>query len=99
MAELISTVEVMFDGCTADEEGAIWAADPKNARCIRIQEGGEIVDEVPAPDGLNIFACMLGGDDGRTLLLCVAPGLANNDRGFDATLRTVTVAVPHGGRP
>lgn len=99
MAELISTVEVMLDGCTADAEGAIWAADPKNARCIRIREGGEILDEIPAPDGLNIFACMLGDDDGRTLLLCVAPGLASNERGLDATLRTTTVAVPHAGHP
>jgi len=99
MAELISTVEVMLDGCGADEEGAIWAADPKNARCIRVREGGEIVDEIAAPEGLNIFACMLGGDDGQTLLLCVAPGLANNERGFDASLRTTTVPVGHGGRP
>ena len=25
------------------------------------------------PEGLNVFACMLGGDDGRTLLMCAAP--------------------------
>ena len=99
MPQLMETVEVMLDGCTADAEGAIWAADPKNARCIRIREGGEILDEIPAPDGLNIFACMLGDDDGRTLLLCVAPGLASNERGLDATLRTTTVAVPHAGHP
>ena len=27
----------------------------------------------PRPEGLGFFACMLGGDDGRTLLMCAAP--------------------------
>ena len=27
----------------------------------------------PLPEGLDVFACMLGGDDGRTLLMCAAP--------------------------
>ena len=52
-------------------------------------------------DGQNVFACMLGGEDGRTLLLCVAPGLVDNDRlgGLAATLQTTRVDVPHAGRP
>jgi sugar lactone lactonase YvrE len=98
---LLESLDVILDGCALDAEGAIWAADPKNARAIRIREGGEIVDQVLAPKDQNIFACMLGGEDGRTLLLCVAPGLRDNDRLGDlsATLLTTRVAIPHAGRP
>lgn len=98
---LLAGLDLILDGCTIDAEGAIWAADPKNARAIRVREGGEIVEEIPGPDGQNVFACMLGGDDGRTLLLCLAPGLVDNDRlgGLAATLRTVRVDVPHAGKP
>jgi len=98
---LMAGLDLILDGCTLDAEGAIWAADPKNARAIRVREGGELVDEIPGADGQNVFACMLGGDDGRTLLLCLAPGLVDNDRlgGLAATLATVRVAVPHTGKP
>jgi sugar lactone lactonase YvrE len=101
MVDLMTTADTIFDGCTVDAEGAIWAADVKGARCIRILDGGQVTDEIPAPEGQNIFACMLGGEDGRTLLLCVAPGLRDNDRlgNLAATLQTTRVDVPHGGRP
>ncbi|MGM5069130.1 SMP-30/gluconolactonase/LRE family protein [Rhodococcus qingshengii] len=99
--ELLAELDVIVDGCCMDAEGAIWAADVKNAKCIRVLPGGKIVDEIPAPQGQNIFACMLGGTDGRTLLLCVAPGLVDNDRTGDlaATLQTVRVDVPHAAFP
>ena len=63
--------------------------------------GGEIVDEIAAPDGLDVFACMLGGDDGRTLLMCAAPdfGEANRSAAHEAVLLTATVDVPHAGLP
>ncbi|MFE3059942.1 SMP-30/gluconolactonase/LRE family protein [Nocardia sp. NPDC059239] len=98
---LLGSIDIILDGCCLDAEGAIWAADPKNARVVRIRQGGEIVDAVHAPEGQNIFACMLGGEDGRTLLLCMAPGLVDNDRlgGLAATLQTVRVEVPHAGLP
>lgn len=98
---LMAGLDLILDGCTLDADGAIWAADPQNSRAIRVREGGEIVEEIPGPNGQNVFACMLGGDDGRTLLLCLAPGLVDNDRlgGLAATLVTVQVSVPHAGRP
>ena len=63
--------------------------------------GGEIVDEIAAPEGLNFFACMLGGEDGRTLLICAAPDFLEGNRAAarDAVLLTVTVDVPHAGYP
>ena len=33
------------------------------------------------PEGLDVFACMLGGDDGRTLLMCAAPDFLEHNRG------------------
>jgi sugar lactone lactonase YvrE len=89
------------DGCALDAEGYIWAADEVNARCARVAPGGEIVDEIAAPRGLDFFACMLGGDDGRTLLICAAPDFleANRTAANEALLLTTTVSVPHAGLP
>jgi sugar lactone lactonase YvrE len=89
------------DGCTLDAEGCVWAADAVGGRAVRLAEGGDVVDEVRAPDGLGVFACMLGGDDGRTLLLCAAPDFAEQARraAREAVLLTTSVEVPHAGLP
>ena len=60
-----------------------------------------MVDEVVAPDGLGVFACMLGGEDGRTLLMCAAPDFFEHNRApvREAVLLTTTVDVPHAGLP
>jgi sugar lactone lactonase YvrE len=89
------------DGCGLDAEGHIWSADEVGARCVRLAPGGEIVDEIAAPDGLDFFACMLGGEDGRTLLICAAPDFAEANRtaAHEAVLLTTTVDVPHAGLP
>jgi sugar lactone lactonase YvrE len=89
------------DGCALDAKGHIWSADARGGRACRLAPGGEIVEEVEAPEGLQFFACMLGGDDGRTLLLCAAPDFSERRRSpaRDAVLLTTTVAVPHSGLP
>jgi sugar lactone lactonase YvrE len=89
------------DGCSLDAEGCIWAADAVGSRCARVAGGGELVDEIRAPQGLGIFACMLGGEDGRTLLMCAAPDFlqANRAHSRDAVLLTAVVEVPHAGLP
>jgi sugar lactone lactonase YvrE len=89
------------DGCALDADGCIWAADAVGARCARVAQGGEIVDEIKAPEGLGIFACMLGGEDGRTLLLCAAPDFleANRAQAREAALLTTVVDAPHAGLP
>ena len=76
LAETLAQLQFGPDGCGLDTEGHIWAADEVGARCVRLAPGGDIVDEIAAPEGLNFFACMLGGDDGRTLLICAAPDFA-----------------------
>jgi sugar lactone lactonase YvrE len=62
---------------------------------------GVVVDEVAAPSGLGVFACMLGGEDGRTLLMCCAPDFYEHNRApvREAVLVATEVDVPHAGRP
>lgn len=101
LEEVIGALRFAPDGCALDAEGHIWAADALGARCCRIAAGGEIVEEIRAPEGLGFFACMLGGDDGRTLLLCAAPDFAEEARSHarEALLLTTTVDAPHAGLP
>jgi sugar lactone lactonase YvrE len=101
LQEMLPKMTVAPDGCTLDAEGHIWAADEAGGRCIRIAPGGAIVDEIPAPEGLGCFACALGGDDGRTLLVCAAPDFLEHNRrqAREAVLLTATVQVPHAGLP
>jgi sugar lactone lactonase YvrE len=101
LAETLPQLAFGPDGCTLDGEGRIWAADAVGARCVRVAEGGEILDEIKAPDGLGIFACALGGEDGCTLLLCAAPDFleANRAHAREAVLLKTTVDIPHAGLP
>jgi sugar lactone lactonase YvrE len=68
---------------------------------VRLAPGGAIVAEVAMPAGLNVFACMLGGEDGRTLLMCAAPDFDAQARAarYEAVLLTTVVDVPHAGLP
>jgi sugar lactone lactonase YvrE len=99
--EVLGQLVIAPDGCALDAEGHIWAADGVGARAVRLAPGGLVVDEVPAPEGLGIFACMLGGNDGCTLLLCAAPDFyeANRSVATEALLLSTQVDVPHDGRP
>ena len=101
LAQSVGTLQFGPDGCGLDAENHIWCADEVNARCVRIAPGGEILQEINAPDGLDFFACMLGGEDGRTLLMCAAPDFAEDNRmaAREAVLLTTEVDVPHGGLP
>ena len=71
------------------------------APLCRVAPGGEIVDEIAMPDGLGVFACGLGGEDGRTLIACAAPDFdeAARSAAREAVLLTTTVDVPRGGLP
>jgi sugar lactone lactonase YvrE len=88
------------DGIGADAEGAIWVADAFHHRVVRVTAADGIVEEIDVGEQIA-FACMLGGDDGRTLFICAAPSSAESDRigASDAQLLAVHVDVPHGGVP
>lgn len=99
--ELLSQIVVAPDGCTLDAEGHVWCADGFGNRVVRIAPGGAIVDEIVGPGGMGVYACALGGDDGRTLLLCCAPDFYEHTRApvREAVLVSTEVAVPHAGLP
>ncbi len=85
------------DGMCLDAEGALWVAT--DHKVIRIREGGKILDEMEF--GLHTTACMLGGPEGRTLLIT---GAAAIDRrivhaSLTGTLFQVEVDVPGGALP
>jgi sugar lactone lactonase YvrE len=99
--ELVGQVVVGSDGCTLDADGHIWVADGFGSRVLRVAPGGAIVDEIAGPDGMGVFACALGGDDGRELLMCCAPDFYEHTRTpvREAILVSTQVAVPHAGLP
>jgi sugar lactone lactonase YvrE len=55
------------DGICLDAENAIWYADVPNKRCVRVSEGGKVLQTIDLDRGC--FACMLGGADRRTLFM------------------------------
>lgn len=99
VASIVPTAVFAPDGCSLDAEGHLWVADAIGGRVCRVAEGGQIVDTINPGDG--VFACMLGGADGRTLFMSCAPDFNEQARSAarEASIRTVTVDVPHAGWP
>ncbi len=93
--------DLLPDGCCLDAQGHIWSADPKESRARLIAEGGRVIEEIRTPSGMAPFSCMLGGSDGRTLLLaCSPPGVGAGREGkTDGCIFTTRVEVPHAGYP
>jgi sugar lactone lactonase YvrE len=58
------------DGICLDAEDAVWYGDVPNQRCVRVREGGQVLQTINLDRGC--FACMLGGADRRTLFLMAA---------------------------
>ena len=62
---------VYTDGMCLDDEGQIWLANAIAPQCLRVREGGEITGTVN--HATLSFACMLGGEDRRSLFVMTAP--------------------------
>jgi sugar lactone lactonase YvrE len=58
------------DGICIDAENAVWYADTPNKRCVRVREGGEVLQTINVDRGC--FACTLGGPDKKTLFIMAA---------------------------
>ena len=88
------------DGICIDAEGAVWYADVSNKRCVRVREGGEVLQKVEVDRGC--FACMLGGADHRTLFIVAADwrGPASvADGARTGRVLTIEAPAPHAGWP
>jgi sugar lactone lactonase YvrE len=85
------------DGIALDAAGGVWFGSPTTEEFLRVLPGGEVTHRIATP-GRWAVACALGGDDGRTLYLCVAETTMeqraqNRSRGWIMTARTDVPAV------
>jgi sugar lactone lactonase YvrE len=87
------------DGICLDAEGAVWYADVGNKRCVRVREGGAVLDVIDLDQGC--FACVLGGPHRRTLFMTVNEwgGAENMGGARKGQVLAVEVQVPGIGWP
>jgi sugar lactone lactonase YvrE len=84
------------DGICIDEHGAVWYADVPNTRCVRVREGGEVLDTIEVDRGC--FSCALGGPD-RQILFIVAQEWHGTERmaGGEPTGQVLVTRAPAPG--
>ena len=89
------------DGITIDATGAVWYADVPHRQCVRVADGGQVLDRVMLDRGG--FACMLGGPDGRTLYVVGAhwPGASGltEQTDWDGAVWSTPAPEPRAGWP
>jgi sugar lactone lactonase YvrE len=81
------------DGICIDADGAVWYADVPHQHCVRVREGGEVLQTVHLDRGC--FACILGGKNRKTLFM-VAREWRGTESSNDAerTGQVLAVAAP-----
>ena len=88
------------DGICLDAEGAVWYGDVPHKRCVRVWEGGEVLQTIELDGGC--FACMLGGADERTLFMMVSEwrGIENlAEAAGTGKVMTAQAPAPRAGWP
>ena len=89
------------DGICLDASDSAWYADVPHQRCVRVAEGGEVLQTVDLDRGG--FACMLGGTEQPALYAVAAvwPGPADlmTHTDWDGQVLRVSVDVPGAGWP
>ena len=87
------------DGICLDADGAVWVADARSPRVVRVGADGRVLRTL-ATGQHGAFACMLGGPDRRTLFVLTntgsGPAMANKT---DGRIETYRVDVPGAGLP
>jgi sugar lactone lactonase YvrE len=88
------------DGICLDADGAVWVSSLISGVFQRVLPGGEVTHEIRVGERWAV-ACMLGGEDRRTLYLCSAEtNYQDRLRGVSrGRIETVQVAVPGAGWP
>jgi sugar lactone lactonase YvrE len=90
------------DGICIDVEGAVWYADVPNMQCVRVREGGQVLQTVQLDRGC--FACMLGGTGNRTLFMILSEWrgmdkIAEVAQARTGQVLTIPAPAPHDGWP
>ena len=87
------------DGICLCADGTVWVANALGSECVRVAEGGVIVERVATSRGS--FACMLGDDDRRTLYIVTADSSdaakARVER--NGAIERIRTSVPGAGLP
>jgi sugar lactone lactonase YvrE len=84
------------DGICLDAEGAIWYADVPNKRCVRVRQGGQVLQAIRLDRGC--FSCALGGTSRTTLFMAATQwrGIGPTT-GRSRTGQLLTVQAPAAG--
>jgi sugar lactone lactonase YvrE len=87
------------DGIALDADGAVWVANPIAPQCVRIAEGGKVLEIVETDQ--PCYACMLGGADGKTLFMLTASTSDSEAAAKQPTGRLLVAQVdsPRAGLP
>ena len=89
------------DGICADAQNAVWYADVPGERCVRVAEGGTVLQTVELDRGG--FACALGGPDKTRLFIVAAQWQGMSEAQMVAPgsgqVLTTQVDVPGAGWP
>ena len=87
------------DGICLDAEGAVWVANAGGPAVFRVKEGGEVMQRVETY--AHAYACMLGGEDRRTLFIMTAEDneVAICRQKRNGCIEIVRVDVPGAGLP
>lgn len=88
------------DGICLDEYMGVWVASPTTKDCFRVEEGGQVTHQVSTGEQQAI-ACMLGGDDGKTLFVLTAESTHRDKCRELRTSAILTHSAPfaRAGRP
>lgn len=91
MTSALGQLVVAADGCCIDTDGTLWVADALGQRVVHLAHGKGIIDQLDFDTG--VFACGLGGDDGRTLFVCAAPDFNEHQRKVETAGKLLAVHV------
>jgi sugar lactone lactonase YvrE len=89
------------DGICTDAQNAVWYADVPGKRCVRVAEGGAVLQTIELDRGG--FACAIGGPSRTTLFIVTAQWQGMTEAEMVAPgsgqVLAVEVAVPGAGWP
>lgn len=83
------------DGICLDADDGIWVASPVSNEVLRVKEGGEVTDRIQVET--QAFACMLGGDDRKTLFILTAESSSPVESESNRSGRVETIRVEFAG--
>lgn len=79
------------DGICLNENNQVWVANAIGPEVLRVAEGGEILEQVATSQ--PCYACMLGGQDGKTLFAITAASSDGEQASVEKTGKIETVQV------